>query len=63
MVIKSKHPHAFVLSKIDLLYHIIKLPRNLLYLPPKSEDATFLVDAITMVMRKKFLYIKQFNNL
>ena len=63
MVIKSKHPHAFVSSRFNLLYYIIKSPRNLFYLPPQSEDATFLVDTITMVMSKKFPYIKQFNNL
>ena len=63
MVLKSKHPHAFVLSKISLLYNIMKSPPNLFYLPPQSEDATFLVETITMVMRKKFPYIKHFNNL
>ena len=63
MVIKSKHPHAYVSSKINLLYNIMKLPPNTFYLPPQSEDATFLVDTKTMVMSKKFPYIKQFNNL
>ena len=63
MVIKSKHPHAFVSSKMSLLYNIMKLPPNLFYLPPQSEDAAFWVDTKTMVMRKKFPYIKQFNNL
>ena len=63
MMIKSKHPHAFVSSKFNLLYKIMISPPNSFYLPPQSEDSTFLVDIITMVMRKKFLYIKQFNNL
>ena len=63
LVIKSEHPHAFVSTRINLLYYIIKSPRNTFYLPSQSEDTTFLVDAITMVMNKKFPYFKQFNNL
>ena len=63
MVIKSKHPHAFVSARMNLLYNITKSSPNSFYLPPQSEDATFLVDTMTMVMSKKFLYIKEFNNL
>ena len=38
-------------------------PPNSFYMPPQSEDATFYVDALTMVMSKKFSHIQQFNDL
>ena len=63
VVLKSSHPHAYVSSRDHLLYSMIKSPPNTFYLPPQSEDATFLVDTMAMVMNKKFPYIKQFNDL
>ena len=63
MVIKSKHPHAFVLLRISLLYNIMKSPPNLFYLSPQSEDVNFYFNTLSMAMRKKFPYIKEFNHL
>ena len=63
MVVKSKHPHAFVSPRVNLMHRIILSPPNTFYLPPESEDATFSLDPISMVMSKKFPYIKQFNHL
>ena len=63
MVLKINYPHAFVLAKINLMYHMLMSPPNSFYMPPQSEDATFYIDAVTMVMSKKFSHIEQFNNL
>ena len=62
MMIKSKHLHAFVLPRDYLMHTLINLPPNT-YVQPQTEDATFWVDYMSMVMNKKFPYIKQFNNL
>ena len=61
MMYKSRHPHAFVLSRDYLMYALIKFPPNTYYVPSQTEDATFLVDYKSMVKNKKFPYIKQFN--
>ena len=42
---------------------MLQSPQNTFYMPPENEDATFLYDIMTMVMNKKFPYIKQFNDL
>ena len=61
MVLKSKHPHAFIGFRDDLMFYLIKSPPNSYYLPPENKDTTFFVDTIGMVMSKKFPYIKEFN--
>ena len=63
VVLKSSHPHAYVSSRDHLMYAMIKSPSNEFYLPPQTEDSTFLVDTMAMIMNKKFPYIKQFNEL
>ena len=60
---KSKHPHAFISSRDHLKYSMIKSPPFTFYLPPQSEDSTFLFDTMAMVLSKKFPYIKEFNHL
>ena len=63
MVFISKHPHAFVSSKIRLTLYVLQSPLNTFYMPPETEEATFWVDYRSMVINKKFPYIKQFNYL
>ena len=65
MVLKSKHPHAYVTSRINLKFLMLQSQSHLnqFYLPPKTEGATFWVDFGSMVINKKFPYIKQFNDL
>ena len=65
MVLKSKHPHAFVLSRISLTFLMLKSQSHLntYYIAPQTESATFWVDYGSMVINKKFPYIKQFNDL
>ena len=63
VVFKSNRPHAFVSSRDHLMYAKIKSPPNAFYLPPQTEDSTFLTDTMAMVMNKKFPYIKPFNDL
>ena len=65
MVLKSKHPYAFVLTRISLKFLMLQSQSHLntYYIPPHTEEATFWVDYKSMIMSKKFPYIKQFNNL
>ena len=65
MALKSNHPCALVLSRIEYTLYTLQSQSflNTFYLPPQTEDATFWVDLMSMVMNKEFPYIKQFNNL
>ena len=63
MALKSKHPHAYVSSRINLKFLMLQSHLNEFYLPPQTESATFWVDYGSMVINKKFPYITQFNDL
>ena len=63
MVLKSEKPHFLIGDRNHLLNIMMKNPLNSFYIPPPTEDATFFLDRMSMVMHKDFAYIKKFDDL
>ena len=63
MVLKAEKPHALISNRNHLLNIMMRYPPNSFYIPPPTEDATFFLDRMAMIMHKDFAYINKFNNL
>lgn len=63
LVLDKQNPHAFISTIDHLIYTMLLSPPNTFHLPPQSEDATFFIDTMSMVINKEFRFRRQFDSL
>ena len=63
LVLNKQNPHAFIAAIDYMIYTVLLSPPNTFHLPPQSEDATFFIDTMSMVINKEFGFRRQFDNL